>query len=180
MRLICSALLLLSLLASAVAAAGPLTRGDLAAALWARQGSPAVQGASPFSDVPPEDPCAPAVAWALEQGLVRGTGGGRFSPGQPATREEAAVLLRRYARWLGQDAFYPEIARCNDYEDISPWADDSLYWAAGTGVLPWSPGGRLDPQGPVAQADLAAALDRLALPPPVSHSLPRIRKGGRP
>lgn len=170
MRLICSALLLLSLLSPAVAAAGPLTRGDLAAALWEAQGCPAPQGHCPFSDVPPEDPCAPAVAWAAEQDLVRGAGGGAFAPDRPATREEAAVLLRRYARWLGQDAFYPEIARCNDYEDISPWADGSLYWAAGTGVLPWSPGGRLDPQGPVAQADLAAALDRLALPPPVSHS----------
>ena len=162
MRLICSALLLLSLLASAVAAAGPLTRGDLAAALWEAQGRPAPQGHCPFSDVPPEDPCAPAVAWAAEQGLVNGTGGGAFAPDRPATREEAAVLLRRYARWLGQDAFYPEIARCNDYEDISPWADDSLYWAAGTGVLPWSPGGRLDPQGPVTQRDLLAALSRLA------------------
>ena len=43
-----------------------------------------------------------------------------------------------------------------------------------------APGGRLDPQGPVTQTDLSAALARLALPPPVSHSLPRIRKGGRP
>lgn len=170
MRLLCSALLILSLLAPVGAAEAPLARGDLAAALWEAQGCPAPQGHCPFSDVPPEDPCAPAVAWAAEQGLVRGPGGGAFAPDRPATREEAAVLLRRYARWLGQDAFYPEIARCNDYEDISPWADDSLYWAAGTGVLPWSPGGRLDPLGPVAPADLAAALDRLALPPPVSHS----------
>lgn len=180
MRLLCSALLILSLLAPVGAAEAPLARGDLAAALWEAQGCPAPQGHCPFSDLPPADPRAPALTWAAEQGLVRGTGGGAFAPDRPATREEAAVLLRRYARWLGQDAFYPEIARCNDCEDISPWADDSLYWAAGTGVLPWSPGGRLDPQGPVTQTDLSAALARLALPPPVSHSLPRIRKGGRP
>ena len=170
MRLLCSLLLIFTLLAPAGAAEAPLHRGDLAAALWEAQGCPDPQGDCPFSDLPPADPRAPALAWAAEQGLVNGTGGGAFAPDRPATREEAAVLLRRYARWLGQDAFYPEIARCNDYEDISPWADDSLYWAAGTGVLPWSPGGRLDPQGPVAQADLAAALYRLALPPPVSHS----------
>ena len=180
MRLLCSALLILSLLAPVGAAEAPLARGDLAAALWEAQGCPAPQGHCPFSDLPPADPRAPALTWAAEQGLVRGTGGGAFAPDRTATREEAAVLLRRYARWLGQDAFYPEIARCNDCEDISPWADDSLYWAAGTGVLPWSPGGRLDPQGPVTQTDLSAALARLALPPPVSHSLPRIRKGGRP
>lgn len=168
MRLLCSALLIVSLLAPAGAAEAPLARGDLAAALWEAQGCPDPQGDCPFSDLPPADPRAPALAWAAEQGLVHGTGGGAFAPDRPATREEAAVLLRRYARWLGLDPFYPEIARCNDYADISPWADDSLYWAAGTGVLPWSPGGRLDPQGPVTQADLSAALARLA--PPIPNS----------
>ena len=162
MRLLCSALLLFALLAPAGAAEAPLDRGDLAAALWEAQGCPEPQGDCPFSDLPSADPRAPAAAWAAEQGLVHGTGGGAFAPARPATREEAAVLLRRYARWLGQDTFYPEIARCNDWEDISPWADDSLYWAAGVGVLPWSPGGRLDPQGPVTQTDLSAALARLA------------------
>ena len=162
MRLLCSLLLIFALLAPAGAAEAPLDRGDLAAALWAAQGCPEPQGDCPFSDLPSAGLRASAVAWAAEQGLVHGTGGGAFAPDRPATREEAAVLLRRYARWLGQEAFYPEIARCNDWKDISPWADDSLYWAAGVGALPWSPGGRLDPQGPVTQRDLLAALSRLA------------------
>ena len=161
MRLLCSALLIVSLLAPAGAAEAPLDRVDLAAALWAVQGCPEPQGDCPFSDLPSAGLRASAVAWAAEQGLVHGTGDGAFAPDRPATREESAVLLRRYARWLGLDPFYPDIARCNDYADISPWADDSLYWAAGTGILPWSPGGRLDPHGPVAQADLSAALARL-------------------
>ena len=162
MRLLCSLLLIFALLAPAGAAEAPLDRGDLAAALWEVQGCPEPQGDCPFSDLPAAGPRAPALAWAAEQGLVHGTGGGAFAPDRPATREEAAVLLRRYARWLGLDPFYPDIARCNDWEGISPWADDSLYWAAGTGVLPWSPGGRLNPQGPVTQADLSAALSCLA------------------
>ncbi|MFR3080046.1 MAG: hypothetical protein ACLTNE_17140 [Intestinimonas butyriciproducens] len=36
-----------------------------------------------------------------------------------------------------------------------PWADDSLYWACDAGVLPWSPGGRLDPSGTLTQAQTA-------------------------
>ena len=157
MRLLCSLLLIFTLLAPAGGGAAPPPPGAHPAAQWEDHGGGDPPRDSTIYDLPPADPRAPALAWAAEQGLVNGTGGGAFAPDRPATREEAAVLLRRYARWLGQDAFYPEIARCNDYEDISPWADDSLYWAAGTGVLPWSPGGRLDPQGPVAQADLAAA-----------------------
>lgn len=181
---ISAALLLLFLLlfprARAAALPAAVTRGEFVVLLWESAGAVPGDAAQGFSDVLKDDDCSTAVGWAAERRLVLGTGGGRFEPDRPITREEAAVLLRRYACWLGQDAFYPEIARCNDYEDISSWADDSLYWAAGTGVLPWSPGGRLDPQGPVAPADLAAALDRLALPPPVSHSCPRIQKGGRP
>ena len=99
---------------------------------------------------------APAVSWAAHQGLVLGTGEGRFQPERPITREEAAVLLRRWAALLEWDTFLPDgVAACNDYQDISPWADDSLYWACDAGVLNWSPGGRLDPSGTLTQAQTA-------------------------
>ena len=76
------------------------------------------------------------------------------------TREELAVTLRRYARILGRDTFLPAgAAECNDYADISPWADDSLYWACDAGVLNWSEGGRLDPGGTLTLAQLQAVLE---------------------
>ena len=62
----------------------------------------------------------------------------------------------RWAALLEWDTFLPDgVAACNDYQDISPWADDSLYWACDAGVLPWSPGGRLDPSGTLTQAQTA-------------------------
>ena len=160
MRLLCSLLLIFALLAPAGAAAAPLDRGDLAAALWEAQGCPTPQGDCPFSDLPSAGPRAPALAWAAEQGLVHGTGGGAFAPDRPATREEAAVLLRRYARWLGQDAFYPEIARCNDWKDISPWADDSLYWATDTGLILWAEGGLMAPQDTLTAEEVTGIFTR--------------------
>ena len=91
----------------------------------------------------PNSPGATAVAWAYDLGIVRGTGGTLFVPDRPITREEAAVLLRRYAVHLGRDTFLPSgVAACNDFEGISPWADDSLYWAAGIGLLAWGADGR--------------------------------------
>ena len=103
---------------------------------------------------------ATAAAWCREAGLLLGTGDGRFSPDRPLTREELAVALRRYARILGRDTFLPAgVAECNDYADISPWADDSLYWACDAGVLSWSEGGRLDPGGTLTLAQLQAVLE---------------------
>ena len=79
----------------------------------------------------------------------------------PVTREEAAMFLRRYAAHLGRDTFLPGgAAACNDFEDISPWADDSLYWATAVGLLEWSEGGRLDPQGVLSADELERTLSR--------------------
>ena len=149
MRQLIPALLLLTLLLPAAAAAqSPVTRAQFVAALWTCSGAVPYDANGPFSDVNPNSPGATAVAWAYDLGIVRGTGGTLFVPDRPITREEAAVLLRRYAVHLGRDTFLPSgVAACNDFEGISPWADDSLYWAAGIGLLAWGADGRPEPQG---------------------------------
>ena len=161
MRQLIPALLLLTLLLPAAAAAqSPVTRVQFVAALWTCSGAVPYDANGPFSDVNPNSPGATAVAWAYDLGIVRGTGGTLFVPDRPITREEAAVLLRRYAVHLGRDTFLPSgVAACNDFEGISPWADDSLYWACDAGVLNWSEGGRLDPGGTLTLAQLQAVLE---------------------
>ena len=150
MRQLIPALLLLTLLLPAAAAAqSPVTRVQFVAALWTCSGAVPYDANGPFSDVNPNSPGATAVAWAYDLGIVRGTGGTLFVPDRPITREEAAVLLRRYAVHLGRDTFLPSgVAACNDFEGISPWADDSLYWAAGIGLLAWGADGRPEPRAP--------------------------------
>lgn len=163
MRSAAGILITLCLLLSTCTAASPVTRAQFAAALWEREGAVAYTAISPFLDVGRDDDGATAIAWARDEGLLQGTGGGFFSPWRPITREEAAVALRRYAAMLGQDTFYPDgLAACNDYVDISAWADDSLYWACGTGLIDWSPGGVLDPQGTLTPAQLEEILARLS------------------
>ena len=161
MRQLIPALLLLTLLLPAAAAAqSPVTRAQFVAALWTCSGAVPYDANGPFSDVNPNSPGATAVAWAYDLGIVRGTGGTLFVPDRPITREEAAVLLRRYAVHLGRDTFLPSgVAACNDFEGISPWADDSLYWAAGIGLLAWGADGRPEPQGTLSPEELEQALE---------------------
>ena len=162
MRQIIPVLLLLTVLLPAAAAAQPpVSRAQFVAALWACAGAAPYDANGPFADVERDSPGAAAIAWAYDLGVAKGTGGACFAPDRPVTREEAAVLLRRYAAHLKRDTFLPSgAAACNDYEDISPWADDSLYWAASIGLLDWSEGGRLDPQGTVAADELERTLSR--------------------
>lgn len=162
MRQMIPVLLLLTLLLPAAAAAQPpVTRAQFVAALWACAGGVPYDANGPFSDVERDSPGATAIAWAYDLGVVQGTGGACFTPDRPVTREEAAMFLRRYAAHLGRDTFLPGgVAACNDFEDISPWADDSLYWATAVGLLEWSEGGRLDPQGSVTADELERTLSR--------------------
>ena len=162
---ISAALLLLFLLlfprARAAAAPAAVTRGEFVVLLWESAGAVPGDAAQGFSDVLKDDDCSTAVGWAAERRLVLGTGGGRFEPDRPITREEAAVLLRRWAALQGRDTFLTDgVAACNDYADISPWADDSLYWATDTGLLEWSPGGRLDPGGTLTPSEAAGIFHR--------------------
>lgn len=147
--------------AGAQAAEEPITRGELAVLLWTREGALTCDGAvQPFADLAGEDnDLVQAAAWGYGLGLMRGTGDALFAPHRVLTREEYATVLRRYDAMRGRDVFFPEgAAECNDALDISPWADDSLYWACATGRMDFLEG-RLAPLSPVTPAQGAGWLD---------------------
>lgn len=146
-------LLTLLLLPLSAAGAGPTTRGEFLVLLWESQGAvPFDKTSHPFADLP-DDAQSQAVAWAWNEGLVKGVGGFRFAPDRLLTREECAVFLRRLHARLGLDVFLPQGATlCNDYEGVNLWAGDDLYWACITGQMPWLEN-RLAPQEAVTQEE---------------------------
>lgn len=70
------------------------TRADAALYLWRNAGSPAAAPAS-FTDVPADSACAGAVAWAVEQGVTKGTSDTAFSPDAACTRGQIVTFLYR-------------------------------------------------------------------------------------
>ncbi len=161
-RLFTCLLLCLALLPpSALASDCPISRGSFLILLWRSWGGvPYDKTAHPFTDLL-DDSKAQAAAWAYDRGLVKGVGNGLFAPDRPLTREECAALLRRNDALLGRDTFLPDGASsCNEYQDISPWADDSLYWACITDRMPWQDG-QFAPLGLVGQKEAESYFDTL-------------------
>ena len=66
-----------------------------AVTLLARALSAKADGKAEFSDVPTDSYYAGAVAWAVENGVTTGVGGGRFDPNGTCTRAQIATFLYR-------------------------------------------------------------------------------------
>lgn len=66
-----------------------------AVTLLARALSTKAGGKAEFSDVPTDSYYAGAVAWAVENGITTGVGGGRFDPNATCTRAQIATFLYR-------------------------------------------------------------------------------------
>lgn len=78
-----------------------ITREELAVMLYRFAGSPETEAndLSGFGDGAAVSSWAEkAVRWAVEQGILRGTTGGKLMPGATANRAEAAAMLLRFAR----------------------------------------------------------------------------------
>ena len=75
-----------------------ITRAQMVTMLWRTMGQPAAASGASFADVPANSYYAQAVAWAVENGITAGVGGGRFDPNSTCTRAQiAAFLTRLYA-----------------------------------------------------------------------------------
>lgn len=132
-----------------------LTRAQFAQILYHQAGRPAAAGTAPFTDVTPDAWYAPAVAWAAEQGVVGGYGGGLFGPEDPITREQLAVMLWRYA---GSPAAPDGELAFTDAEQVGAYAREALVWAVQSGVMSGKGGGVLEPKGLATRAQAASML----------------------
>lgn len=111
---------------------------------------------SSFSDVKAGIWYAPQVEWAAQNGLVNGTGGGKFSPNKSVTREQMAVILYNYAKFTDCDLTVRAglLEQFPDGNKVSGYAKYAMEWALTHNLLAGS-GGKLNPQGTATRAQVA-------------------------
>ena len=111
---------------------------------------------SSFSDVKAGAWYAPYVEWAAQNGIVTGTGNGRFSPEQSVTREQMAVILYNYAKFTDCDLTTRAglLEQFPDGDRVSGYAKYAMEWAVTHKIISGS-GGRLDPRGTATRAQVA-------------------------
>lgn len=71
------------------------TRAQTVTFLWASQGRPAASTKVQFTDVSAKDYFADSVAWAYENGVTAGVGGGRFGSGNNCARAHCVTFLHK-------------------------------------------------------------------------------------
>ncbi|MGI5900802.1 MAG: S-layer homology domain-containing protein, partial [Christensenellales bacterium] len=116
---------------------------------------------SSFTDVKATDPAMPYIEWAVQKGIVSGTGNNQFSPNAAITREQIAVMMVNYAKVAGYTL--PAARQYSAFADqtkISAWAETAVKAVQQAGVIVGKDGGKFDPQGSATRVEAATILRR--------------------
>ena len=143
---------------------GTTTRAQIVQILYNLEGTPAVSGTTPFTDLT-ANWYKPAILWAYQNNVVAGTSPTTFAPDQPVTREQIAVILTQYMfhvlkmerTWTPAD-----LNKFPDGAQVSGWAKEAMQDAVALGLINGTKASDgvvyLDPQGSAARQQVATIL----------------------
>ena len=138
-----------------------MNRAELVAVLYRLEGKPAMSGDMHFSDVNAGQAYSDAILWASQKGIIGGYGNGKFGSNDPATREQAIVMLYRYAKYKGLDVSASgDLSGFVDADKISGWALDAMKWAVAVGIVQERPGSKTAPKDSSTRAETAMIFKR--------------------
>lgn len=140
-----------------------MTRAMLVTVLYRLSGDEAPEAGYSFTDVAADAYYADAVAWASENGIVKGVSESNFAPEMIVTREQIAVLLCRYADWAGFDTAVMSDGAAlafDDYDDVSTYAVNGVNWAYEQKIVQGNQNGSFCPLDGATRAEVAAMFTR--------------------
>lgn len=115
-----------------------------------------------FSDVDQNAYYAASVNWAASEGIVSGVDGNLFAPGDKITREQACVIIVRFANAMGYNLSATQAAvTFSDNASISSYAKEAVATAQKAGLINGKGDNQFDPQGYATRAEVAAIMIRL-------------------
>ena len=114
-------------------------------------------GRQPFVDVPAGAWYEEAVQYVYENGLMSGTGDGRFSPEVTTSRVMIVTILYRQAG-------SPAVTGSAAFTDVEAdtWYTDAVNWASANGIVSGYGEGKFGPNDPITREQMAAILCRYA------------------
>ena len=133
-----------------------MTRGEFAAMLSNLMGYTTV-GENVFADVPAGAWYSDAILKLNAAGILQGSAG-RARPGDPISRQEAAVMLCRAMEIELANAENTEFA---DNQQIAPWAKDAVAALAERGMINGVGGNRFVPLQNIDKASVSKLLDNM-------------------
>ena len=148
----------------------PMTRGmfvTVIGRLYGKTyGSEIIGGDSTFTDVPAGQYYSGPAAWAADNGLVSGIGGGLFAPNSNVTRQQMAAIIYAYAKLMGKNVTPASSAAetfnaMPDSATVASWAKDAFIWAVGAEVIKGKDG-NLAPNATATRAEVAQILLNLS------------------
>lgn len=116
---------------------GVTTRAQLVQILYNFVGGPEVSGETPFTDLT-ANWYKDAVLWAYQTGVSAGTSETTFSPDDPVTREQVAVLLYEFADKvleIGGAETPADLSQFPDGDQVSSWAREAMADAVALGII---------------------------------------------
>ena len=129
-------------------------------------GLPSSHTHNPFTDVEPGAYYAAAVLWAVENGIAEGYGDGRFGTNENITRQDLAVIFKRYTKHIGAELIVTdEWIEFADESDVSDYAMDAIQLLHKLGIINGvgkNEAGQtfIDPKGRTTRGQAAALLHR--------------------
>ncbi len=117
----------------------------------------------PFEDVPAGTWYSGAVAWAAEQGIVSGTGAGKFSPNKNITRQDMSLILANFVMATGYKLPQEGLKSFTDADKISAYAREAVDYGTSAGLMSGYSDGTFRPAATATRAQLAVivmALDK--------------------
>ena len=143
---------------------GTTTRAQIVQILYNLEGTPAVSGTTPFTDLT-ANWYKPAILWAYQNNVVAGKSPTTFDPEGPVTREQIAVILTQYMfhvlkmnrTWTPAD-----LSAFPDGAQVSSWAKEAMQDAVALGLINGTKASDglvyLDPQGSATRQQVATIL----------------------
>mgnify|MGYP001005472169 CR=1 FL=1 len=132
------------------------TRAQAVTFLWRAAGSPEPQSAeTAFTDVKPGSYYEKAVAWAVENGITKGTSDTTFSPNMTCSRAQIVAFL-----WRSEKS--PAAGTANPFADVKSTAyyADAVLWAVKENITKGTTSTTFSPNADCTRAQIVTFLWR--------------------